>query len=88
MTKLINQIAWITGAGSGIGRAAAHALAAEGASVVLTGRRRTNLEEIAEKTARDTGAETLILDGDVTDATRVSEIRRKSKGDTAASISS
>ncbi len=47
MAHLEGKIAWITGAGSGIGAAAARALAAEGAHVVLTGRRRENLEEVA-----------------------------------------
>jgi NADP-dependent 3-hydroxy acid dehydrogenase YdfG len=73
MTRLKGQIAWITGAGSGIGRAAAHALAAEGALVVLTGRRRPNLEE----TAKVTGREALILEGDVTDAARIGEIAQE-----------
>jgi NADP-dependent 3-hydroxy acid dehydrogenase YdfG len=75
MTRLKGQIAWITGAGSGIGRAAAHALAAEGASLVLTGRRRAKLEE----TANNTGIVTLIQDGDVTNATRISEIAQEIK---------
>ncbi len=47
MGQLEGKIAWITGAGSGIGAAAARALAAEGARVVLTGRRRESLEEVA-----------------------------------------
>ena len=38
MPKLAGKIAWITGAGSGIGEAAALALADEGATIVLTGR--------------------------------------------------
>ena len=43
------KVAMITGAGSGIGRAAALALLGEGYSVVLAGRRREALEEtIAE----------------------------------------
>jgi NAD(P)-dependent dehydrogenase (short-subunit alcohol dehydrogenase family) len=41
------KIAVITGAGSGIGRATAHALLAEGWAVVLAGRRREMLEETA-----------------------------------------
>jgi NAD(P)-dependent dehydrogenase (short-subunit alcohol dehydrogenase family) len=44
-----NKIALITGAGSGIGRAAAHALLDAGWNVALTGRRRDALEETAAK---------------------------------------
>jgi NADP-dependent 3-hydroxy acid dehydrogenase YdfG len=47
MPKLSGKIAWVTGAGSGIGEAAALALAEEGASVVVTGRRRDPLERVA-----------------------------------------
>jgi NADP-dependent 3-hydroxy acid dehydrogenase YdfG len=37
---LLNKIVWVTGAGSGIGEAAALTLAKAGGAVVLTGRRR------------------------------------------------
>jgi len=47
MPKLAGKVAWVTGAGSGIGEAAALALAKEGATVVLTGRRREPLEHVA-----------------------------------------
>jgi methylmalonyl-CoA mutase cobalamin-binding domain/chain len=47
MKRLDGKIAWVTGAGSGIGEAAAIALADEGATVVLTGRRREPLEKVA-----------------------------------------
>ncbi|MBV9784711.1 MAG: SDR family NAD(P)-dependent oxidoreductase [Acidisphaera sp.] len=49
MRRLENKVAWVTGAGSGIGEAAALALAEEGASVVLTGRREAPLESVAER---------------------------------------
>lgn len=42
---LENKIAWVTGAGTGIGRAAAVALATEGATVILSGRRGALLEQ-------------------------------------------
>jgi NADP-dependent 3-hydroxy acid dehydrogenase YdfG len=44
---LQGKVAWITGAGSGIGRAGALELAKGGASVVLSGRRMGQLEEAA-----------------------------------------
>jgi NADP-dependent 3-hydroxy acid dehydrogenase YdfG len=47
MTNLIGKIAWVTGAGSGIGEAAALALAKAGATVVLTGRRPEPLAKVA-----------------------------------------
>ncbi len=49
MGQLDGKIAWVTGAGSGIGEAAALALAGEGAVLVLTGRRKEPLEEVAAK---------------------------------------
>src|SRR5437660_11255961 len=47
MSDTPGQIAVITGAGSGIGRATAHALLEGGWNVVLAGRRRDMLEETA-----------------------------------------
>jgi NADP-dependent 3-hydroxy acid dehydrogenase YdfG len=47
--QLDGKIAWVTGAGTGIGEAAALALAAEGATIVLTGRRSAPLEDVARR---------------------------------------
>jgi NADP-dependent 3-hydroxy acid dehydrogenase YdfG len=44
---LAGKVAWVTGAGSGIGRAAALELAKAGARLTLSGRRRTQLDEVA-----------------------------------------
>ena len=49
MTSLTGKIAWVTGAGSGIGEAAALSLAEAGATVILTGRRREKLEDVARR---------------------------------------
>jgi NAD(P)-dependent dehydrogenase (short-subunit alcohol dehydrogenase family) len=47
--SLAGKVALITGAGTGIGSAAALAFAAHGAAVVLAGRRRPELEAVAEQ---------------------------------------
>jgi NADP-dependent 3-hydroxy acid dehydrogenase YdfG len=51
MARLAGKIAWVTGAGSGIGEAAALALAREGATLVLTGRRAAPLGDVAARIA-------------------------------------
>jgi NADP-dependent 3-hydroxy acid dehydrogenase YdfG len=48
MESLQGQVAWVTGAGSGIGLAGAQALAAAGATVVMSGRRRDVLQREAD----------------------------------------
>jgi NAD(P)-dependent dehydrogenase (short-subunit alcohol dehydrogenase family) len=63
----VQKVAVVTGAGSGIGRAVAIALAAAGFRTVLTGRRRAPLEE----TAQQVGHSALVLPADVTDADAV-----------------
>jgi NADP-dependent 3-hydroxy acid dehydrogenase YdfG len=60
---LQGKVAWITGAGSGIGRAGAVELAKGGASVVLSGRRSGQLDEaVAEIRAAGGKAEAVPLD--------------------------
>lgn len=69
------RTALVTGAGSGIGRAIALALADVGFAVTLAGRRQDALEETAAlATASRPDAETLVLTVDVTDAGRVEEL--------------
>lgn len=73
MQALAGKVAWVTGAGSGIGEAAAIALAAEGASVVLTGRRVEPLRQVAARIVQ-AGGQADVQAGDMTDAARVSAI--------------
>jgi NAD(P)-dependent dehydrogenase (short-subunit alcohol dehydrogenase family) len=71
--RLADRRALVTGAGSGIGRAVALRLAAEGASVAVTGRRLAPLEETA-RAIDALGASSLVTPGDLSieaDAARV-----------------
>ena len=73
MKRLDGKVAWVTGGGSGIGEAAAMTLAAEGAAVVLTGRREAPLAEVAER-IRETGGAAYLQPGDLTDPAAVRHI--------------
>ena len=66
MTKANSRIALVTGAGSGIGRAASLVLQAAGYSVVLAGRRVPKLEETAAQ-AQPGGGLVLVAPADVSD---------------------
>jgi 2,4-dienoyl-CoA reductase [(3E)-enoyl-CoA-producing], peroxisomal len=70
---LRGQVAWITGAGSGIGRGIALALAAHGARVALTGRKPEPLAE-TRRAIEAAGGEALDLPGDVRDPVALAEV--------------
>jgi NADP-dependent 3-hydroxy acid dehydrogenase YdfG len=55
MTALKGKIAWVTGAGTGIGRAGAVDLAKAGAYVILSGRSESTLKETAKLIAKAKG---------------------------------
>lgn len=65
MNKLQGKVAIITGASSGIGRAAAYALASEGADLVLTARREERLKEVKENCEKQYGVKVVYHLGDV-----------------------
>jgi NAD(P)-dependent dehydrogenase (short-subunit alcohol dehydrogenase family) len=72
------KIAVITGAGSGIGRASAHALLEDGWTVVLAGRRKAMLEETAAL-GQAPAARTLAVPTDVSDAASIAALFAKVK---------
>lgn len=70
MQRLEGQIAIVTGAGRGIGRAIALALAAEGAHVTLCARTRSELEAVAAE-IEQMGGQALVVAADLTAAQQV-----------------
>ena len=70
---MAGQIAVITGAGSGIGRATAHALLDAGWNVVLAGRRRDMLEETAAL-AGEMPPRTLAVPTDIRDPVQIAAL--------------
>lgn len=82
MASLAGKVAWVTGAGSGIGEAAALALAGEGAAVALTGRRREPLQRVADQINK-AGGKALVAAADLGEleaATRIAATIAKDFG--------
>lgn len=73
MGRLEGAVAVVTGGGTGIGQAAAVALAREGADVAMVGRRREPLEEVAALVGRE-GRRALPFALDVGDADAVQRL--------------
>ena len=77
LRSLENKVAWVTGAGTGIGEAGAIALAQAGMHVVLSGRRQEKLEEVASQCGDAVSIEML----DVADRDAVAEVPERAVGD-------
>jgi NAD(P)-dependent dehydrogenase (short-subunit alcohol dehydrogenase family) len=73
MKKLADKIALITGGNSGIGLAAAKLFAAEGAQVIVTGRRRQAVDEAV----RQIGTGAIGMQGDVADAAQHASLAKE-----------
>ena len=70
LRDLTGKVAWITGAGTGIGAGGAVALAEAGMQLILSGRRRDKLEEVAAQCVGDPHIEVL----DVADKDAVTDV--------------
>ncbi len=77
MNRLKGRVAWVTGAGTGIGRGIALALAGEGVNLILSGRRTEPLEEVAEQVNR-IGQKVVVAPLDVTDRDQVNRVAEQS----------
>ena len=73
MSRLDGQVALVTGASAGIGRATVLALAEAGAHVAIVARRVEALNAVAERT-RAFGVQVLVHPGDITDPATVQAI--------------
>ncbi|MFH7005436.1 3-ketoacyl-ACP reductase [Flavobacterium bizetiae] len=76
MTDLKNKNALITGAGKGIGKAIAIALANEGVNVILVSRTQADVDQLAKETAA-LGVKSLALSADVSDINSINSAVEK-----------
>jgi len=72
MTAFAGKVVWMTGAGTGIGKAGALMFAQEGAAVALIGRRRDKLDEVAAE-IQAIGGQAAVEALDVADRKKVGE---------------
>jgi short-subunit dehydrogenase len=79
VSRLKDKVVVITGASSGIGRAAANAFAEKGATIALNARRSDALEETADE-CRRRGADAVAFPADVADADAIDEVAREVAG--------
>jgi NADP-dependent 3-hydroxy acid dehydrogenase YdfG len=80
MAALDQTVALVTGASSGIGRATALRLAAEGATVALAARRRDRLEELAAA-IKDAGGRALPVEADLADREQAGNVVQRTVGE-------
>ncbi len=77
LQKLTEKVAIVTGASRGIGRAAALALAGEGAKVVVNYARSSDAAEVAVKEIKESGGEAIALQADVSKAEEVDNLLKQ-----------
>ena len=74
----INKVALITGAGTGVGKAAALALAGKDYAIVLAGRRKEPIDDVA-KEIEALGSKALAVQSDIGDPASVENLFAKTK---------
>lgn len=77
-TDLMGRVARVTGSGTGIGRAVAHALAGAGCRVVVNARTGSNVEQVAQEIT-DAGGNALGVRADVSDPDSVEAMFRQAR---------
>ena len=78
MQSIEGKVAWVTGAGTGIGRGGAVALAGAGAKLILSGRRVPELEA-TQKQITDAGGEAVVEPLDISKSDAVYAVADKIK---------
>ena len=76
---LRGRVAIVTAASSGLGKACASALAAEGANVVITSRGEEALRSVADEIQASFAVEAMAIAGDVTDESHVRHLMAEAK---------
>jgi len=78
---LKDKVALVTAASRGIGAAAAHELAAEGARVVISARNMDTLKPVAEKIASDTAGSVIPIVADNTDPAAIEHLVKRTEAE-------
>jgi short-subunit dehydrogenase len=81
MKTLKGKTALVTGASSGLGAAFARDLASRGASLVITARRRANLEALAEEITKAHGVDVTVIELDLSEPGAAAELFAQTEGD-------